>query len=640
MQHLMRERARLAARRLARRRGARPAGTPRARSRARTCRAAGLGHRPRRRDPRARHRARGRGADPRPARAQGGAAQRRAAGGGLEPPVHARRHRRRRAALRARRRRGRRSARWRPRSAPRAPAARSTTWPAAPARPQGFLPGAHERARRQRGADAVRAAARRPARRGRRRDHLGRARARAASAAAQAVEALLAVAGALGIGGKQESGLIGVPPSTNGRGLREVGCLPGSGPGLADADGRRRSSTAAPAALLLVRGRRLPEADARARPTQRDRLRRTSATEALDEHADVVFPRRVYAEKEGTVTHPDGRLQRVRQALGHAGRGRAPAGGCSPSCASALGAGHRRAVSSPTVTARGGRGGALLRRHHARRDRRPRACAGRSARPRRRSPQRRACRPTPLAAAAGRAGGPARSAPRPSLWAGPEVEHSPSLRFLATGPRVLELSPEDAARARRRASGDEVRADRRTAQPSSATVVVRTGVPAGSVFLVAAHAARRARPSSGRARRWPADGPRCSRARCVLIVKSIVIFAFVLGIVPIILLVERKLLGPLPVAHRPEPGRPPRPPPAARRRAEAALQGAVHARDRRAVDDGHRAGDLDRDRGRDARDHPLRARTAPGAATSASTASTSRSASSTSSPSARSRSTG
>ncbi len=77
----------------------------------------------------------------------------------------------------------------------------------------------------------------------------------------------------------------------------------------------------------------------------------------------------------------------------------------------------------------------------------------------------------------------------------------------------------------------------------SATAVVRTGVPAGSVFL--SPAARLA------------EGPVEIRARAgggllmdsglestlVLIVKAIVIFAFVLGIVPIILWAERKLLG-------------------------------------------------------------------------------------------------
>ena len=70
--------------------------------------------------------------------------------------------------------------------------------------------------------------------------------------------------------------------------------------------------------------------------------------------------------------------------------------------------------------------------------------------------------------------------PVPTLWSGPTVEHSPSLRFLAAGPRA-ELSPDD-ARAAGVASGDEVKL---TADGESvaATAAVRTGVPAGSVFL-------------------------------------------------------------------------------------------------------------------------------------------------------------
>jgi NADH-quinone oxidoreductase subunit G len=39
----------------------------------------------------------------------------------------------------------------------------------------------------------------------------------------------------------------------------------------------------------------------------------------LAEHANVIFPAGSYAEKEGTVTHPDGRLQRVRRAVAEAG---------------------------------------------------------------------------------------------------------------------------------------------------------------------------------------------------------------------------------------------------------------------------------------------------------------------------------
>ena len=41
--------------------------------------------------------------------------------------------------------------------------------------------------------------------------------------------------------------------------------------------------------------------------------------ESLERHADVVFPAESYAEKEGTVTHPDGRVQRLRPAIGRPG---------------------------------------------------------------------------------------------------------------------------------------------------------------------------------------------------------------------------------------------------------------------------------------------------------------------------------
>ena len=43
-------------------------------------------------------------------------------------------------------------------------------------------------------------------------------------------------------------------------------------------------------------------------------------TEGVAEHADVIFPCEAYAEKEGTVTHPDGRVQRLRPAIGRPAR--------------------------------------------------------------------------------------------------------------------------------------------------------------------------------------------------------------------------------------------------------------------------------------------------------------------------------
>src|SRR5204862_4054666 len=36
-------------------------------------------------------------------------------------------------------------------------------------------------------------------------------------------------------------------------------------------------------------------------------------------HAGVILPAESYAEREGTVAHPDGRLQRLRQTVGHPG---------------------------------------------------------------------------------------------------------------------------------------------------------------------------------------------------------------------------------------------------------------------------------------------------------------------------------
>ena len=134
----------------------------------------------------------------------------------------------------------------------------------------------------------------------------------------EALEALLALAGAAR---RRGQGRVGpdrdARSGTNGRGLREVGCTPRLEPGLADAPA---SGPPDPAALLLFEST-LPES-ALARATTVIAFA-AFHDEALDEHADVVFPAAVYAEKEGTVTHPDGRLQRVRQALGHPGEARA-----------------------------------------------------------------------------------------------------------------------------------------------------------------------------------------------------------------------------------------------------------------------------------------------------------------------------
>jgi NADH-quinone oxidoreductase subunit G len=294
---------------------------------------------------------------------------------------------------------------------------------------------------------------------------------------AEAVEALGALAAALGVEGKDESGLIEVPAGTNGRGLREVGCVPTLAPGLEDAPAAGMTTaeildSGELGALLLFESSPPAAALERAGSVVAFAQFRD---EALDEHADVVFPASVYAEKEGTVTHPDGRIQRVRQALGHPGEARAAWRVLAELCERA-GAGVD-APSAPAVTAAlcqavpfyagvtlnevGGRGVRWQERDAA------------SALP--------ATQPStePLAdPPAAREG--LRAGAAPSFWAGPEIEHAASLRFLATGARA-ELSIEDARRAGVD-SGDEVRL---TAGGESviATVAVRTGVPAGSVFL-------------------------------------------------------------------------------------------------------------------------------------------------------------
>ena len=154
---------------------------------------------------------------------------------------------------------------------------------------------------------------------------------------ATALGALGDLALVLGLDAGEGSGLIEIPTATNGRGLREAGCTPGLGPGLTDIEGPP-GMTAAEArdaaggdvkAYYLLHSdpiRELPEGErwdealgAASFVVAHEQFLGASA----ERHADVVFPAESYAEKEGTVTHPDGRLQRVRPAIGHPGEVRA-----------------------------------------------------------------------------------------------------------------------------------------------------------------------------------------------------------------------------------------------------------------------------------------------------------------------------
>jgi NADH-quinone oxidoreductase subunit G len=146
----------------------------------------------------------------------------------------------------------------------------------------------------------------------------------------QALAALVDLALIAGIDGGDTSGLIEIPVAHNGRGLREVGFLPNLGPGLSEVEqglGARRAAEASErgevGAFYLLHSDPLREQPDRAlweRALAAAGIVVAHAqflNESIDRHADVVLPAESHAEKEGTVTHPDGRIQRLRPAIGH-----------------------------------------------------------------------------------------------------------------------------------------------------------------------------------------------------------------------------------------------------------------------------------------------------------------------------------
>jgi NADH-quinone oxidoreductase subunit G len=136
-----------------------------------------------------------------------------------------------------------------------------------------------------------------------------------------AVRALLDLASTLGLAGIDGAGLLEVPAHANGRGLREAGVLPNAGPELSeieeeglDAQGIADAFERGELNCLYLLGVDPPAGGSGTVIAHAPFL-----TDALRERADVVFPAEAYPEKEGTVTHPDGREQRVRRAVRHLG---------------------------------------------------------------------------------------------------------------------------------------------------------------------------------------------------------------------------------------------------------------------------------------------------------------------------------
>ncbi len=166
---------------------------------------------------------------------------------------------------------------------------------------------------------------------------------------AQRAQALLDLAAELSLGEVAGAGLLEIPAAANGRGLREAGALPNAGPGLSalEQEGRDAQGIASALAegelnaLYLLQADPLSEDPLSEDPLSEDPLSEdplweralerastviahaTFLTEGVRAHADVVFPAEAYAEKEGVVVHPDGRLQRLRPAVARPGAVRA-----------------------------------------------------------------------------------------------------------------------------------------------------------------------------------------------------------------------------------------------------------------------------------------------------------------------------
>jgi NADH-quinone oxidoreductase subunit G len=139
-----------------------------------------------------------------------------------------------------------------------------------------------------------------------------------------AVEALHACARACEMHQRIGPGLLEVPEESNARGLREVGCLPGAKPGLDPTEAGRGSAAIKDGlrshelgATLLVNAdplRTHPDSDGwRQALAGNFVVAIASFEDESTRMANLVIPAETWAEKEGTVTHPDGRLQRLRR---------------------------------------------------------------------------------------------------------------------------------------------------------------------------------------------------------------------------------------------------------------------------------------------------------------------------------------
>jgi NADH-quinone oxidoreductase subunit G len=318
---------------------------------------------------------------------------------------------------------------------------------------------------------------------------------------AAAATALRRIAERLAVEDHPGAGLLALPAGANGRGLREAGVVPDAGPGYAPLErgGRGAAEIGAAAADGEITALHLFQTDpVRDLPDRALWERALGAaalvvahasvlTEGLREHATVIFPAESHAEKEGTVVHPDGRLQRLRIAIAHPDEVRpgwaalaeiARRCGLDTGVERSADAFAQLAEAIPfyaglTLEEIGGRGVRWPER--AERAASMRLGAG--------GPVPGAfvttSPPAPPASNNGAQTALRLGTYRP-IWAAPECEISPALKFLIPHQQV-ELSPDDAARLGVADGEDVVVAQNGTRL--AATAVIRAAIPAGSAFL-------------------------------------------------------------------------------------------------------------------------------------------------------------
>jgi NADH-quinone oxidoreductase subunit G len=310
--------------------------------------------------------------------------------------------------------------------------------------------------------------------------------------------ALLNLADRLGLRGSGGAGLLEIPSVPNARGIREAGFAPGHGPGYSpvEAAGRDARGIAEALASAELSTIWLNYADPLRFHPDRE-LWNTALgtaqsviavenvlTDTVREHADVVFPGEAYPEKEGTLTNVDGRVQRLRQAIGRAQRRSGqPGTGVRPvwqviadvaqACGTDLGVLSGSMASAQLFAAVPFYNGLTLDEIGGRGIRWPETAAGQAWH----TEWQTAALDVPPAAPS--PNGSLRLGTWRSLWAAKEVDVSPLLKFLRVK-QIAELCPEDAERLGVR-DGDRVEIGGGLV---TAPVKLRAAVPPGSVFLV------------------------------------------------------------------------------------------------------------------------------------------------------------